>query len=83
MYKLKYATSTKKEFKRIDKSSALKILGKLEEFCEDPLKNAESLKNPNLPGYRFRIGQYRVMVDIDTKNEIISVVKVGHRKEIY
>ena len=35
------------------------------------------------PGYKLRIGDYRVIMDIDKNNLIILVIKVGHRKNIY
>lgn len=34
------------------------------------------------PGYKLRIGDYRVIMDIDKNNLIILVIKVGHRKKI-
>lgn len=83
MFKVNYANRTRKDFKRIDRKAAIKILKKIQEFSIDPLKNAEPVKNPNLPKYRFRIGDYRVLFDIDTKNKIIFILKIAHRKEIY
>jgi mRNA interferase RelE/StbE len=37
--------------------------------------------DPSLGGYRFRIGDYRVIFDIE--GDEIVVLRVGHRKEIY
>jgi mRNA interferase RelE/StbE len=45
------------------------------------LKYAEKLVDPRLGTYRFRIGDYRVVFDLEG-NEII-VLRVGHRKDIY
>ncbi|MCZ7372487.1 MAG: type II toxin-antitoxin system RelE/ParE family toxin [Candidatus Methanoperedens sp.] len=35
------------------------------------------------PGYKLRVGDYRVIMDIDNKNLIILVLKAGHRRNIY
>jgi len=35
------------------------------------------------PGYRLRVGDYRVILDIDEGNLIILVIKIAHRKKIY
>ncbi|VVB88773.1 ParE toxin of type II toxin-antitoxin system, parDE [uncultured archaeon] len=35
------------------------------------------------PGYKLRVGDYRVIMDIDNKRLKILVLKVGHRKNIY
>lgn len=50
-------------------------------YSEEPLKFAEKLSDPILGEYRFRIGDYRVIFDIE-ENEII-ILRVGHRREIY
>jgi len=34
-------------------------------------------------GWRIRVGDYRVIYEIDDSREIVSVVKIGHRSEIY
>jgi mRNA interferase RelE/StbE len=35
------------------------------------------------PGFRLRVGDYRVLMDIDQGRLMILVIKVGHRKDIY
>lgn len=47
----------------------------------EPLKYAEKLRDSKLGQYRFRIGNYRVIFDVE--HDIIFVLKVGHRKDIY
>lgn len=34
-------------------------------------------------GYRIRIGDYRVVYTIDDKTSVVTVIAVGHRREIY
>ena len=48
---------------------------------EDPLKHAEKLTESRMGEYRFRIGNYSVIFDVEG-NEIV-VLRVGHRKDIY
>ncbi|HET53907.1 MAG TPA: hypothetical protein ENN33_01670 [Ignavibacteria bacterium] len=43
--------------------------------------NSKKLSNPILGTYRNRVGDYRIIFDIDQKN--IVVLRLGHRKEIY
>ena len=59
-----------------------KRIGKaLERYKERPLKYASRLIDSKLGMYRFRIGDYRVIFDIE--DEEIIVLRVGHRKDIY
>lgn len=53
----------------------------LRRYAEEPLRYAEKLTDPSLGTYRFRIGVYRVIFDIEGKN--IVILRVGHRKDIY
>jgi len=36
-----------------------------------------------IEGYKLRVGDYRAIIDIDNKKNIIHVLKMGHRKNIY
>jgi mRNA interferase RelE/StbE len=47
----------------------------------DPLKHAERLTQPQIGSFRFRIGDYRVVFDLEGAE--IVVLRVGHRREIY
>ncbi len=35
------------------------------------------------PGYKMRVGDYRIIMDIEQQKLLILVIKVGHRKNIY
>ena len=53
----------------------------LARFESDPFKHAEKLTDPKLGTYRFRIGDYRVIFDVEGRD--IVVLRVGHRRELY
>jgi mRNA interferase RelE/StbE len=59
------------------------ILKKLQFYSqqEKPLQFAERLKDAEIGTGRFRVGDYRVVFDVE-KNKII-ILKIGHRKDIY
>lgn len=49
----------------------------------DPRRLGHSLKG-NLAGYwRYRVGDYRIICQIQDKKVIVLVLQIGHRKEIY
>jgi len=47
----------------------------------DPKRYLESLKE--VGGYKLRVGDYRVILDVDWNTKTIFVLLVGHRKKIY
>ena len=80
-YRLVYTQKAVRDIDRLDAGVKNRIGATLLRFKDNPLQYAERLTDPELGGYRFRIGDYRVIFDIEG-NDIV-VLRVGHRKEIY
>lgn len=72
-----------KEFSRLPKNYQKQILKKLDYFVNssDPLRYAKKMVDIELGEYRFRIGDYRVIFDIE--DSYLRILVVGHRREIY
>jgi mRNA interferase RelE/StbE len=83
MYKLIFSPQANKERKKLPLGIQLAIVRKLRYFLssDNPLVFASRLKDHELGNYRFRVGDYRVIFDVE--NETITVLTVGHRKDIY
>jgi mRNA interferase RelE/StbE len=79
-YRLTYTNRAVKDIKRLDPGIKKRIGKSLLRYEEDPLRHAEKLTDSTLGTYRFRIGDYRVIFDIES-DEIV-VLRVGHRREI-
>lgn len=82
-YRLVVTRSTRKEIDKLDKVTKQRIAKKLDYFLqqEDPLVFARQLVDSKLGTYRFRVGHYRIVFDID--RETIQVVAIKHRKDVY
>ena len=73
--------SAYKDLKKIDKSDAIKILQTIKKLEDYPyISNVKKLTN-HYPPFRLRIGDYRVLFDIEDDKIIVSNIK--HRKEAY
>ena len=70
-----------KILRRLDSDIKQRMKSALEKFKESPLRFAQKLTKPELGTYRFRIGNYRVIFDID--EDKLVILRVGHRKDIY
>lgn len=72
-----------KDLKKLDYQTRVRILKKLQFYIlqPDPLQFAEPLKDSKFGDWKFRIGDYRILFDVE--NDKIIVLKVGHRKDIY
>jgi len=80
-YKLLYTKTAYKDIKKLDIVAKKRLGKKIEEYSRDPLSTSKRLTNSSIGTYRWRIGNYRIVFDID--NENIVILRVGHRKEIY
>ena len=72
-----------KNLKKLPMDVSLRIINKLDYWVGSgkPLEFAENLINSELGEYRFRVGSYRVIFDVEGEN--IVILAVGHRREIY
>lgn len=79
--------SAQDDLARLDKSIASRIVDKLEFFAsaDNPLALSKKLKDSAFGSYRFRIGDYRAIFDIDTKGKvfILMILRIKHRREVY
>ena len=80
-YQLIFTNRAVKDIEKLDGETKKRIGEKLKEYAKDPIKNAKKLSDPRIGTYRFRIGEYRVIFDLD--GNIIVVLRIGHRKKIY
>mgnify|MGYP001600112768 CR=1 FL=1 len=82
MYSYEFTSKALKQIKKLDKENQRLIIKKIKFYCSQELfLTSEHLTNSKLGNYRFRVGDYRVIFDIDGK--MVTILKVGHRREIY
>lgn len=80
-YRLVYTHRAIKDLDVLDVTVKQRIGKALQRYERNPLVHAEPLKQSELGSYRFRIGDYRVVFDLEGPE--IIVLRVGHRREIY
>jgi mRNA interferase RelE/StbE len=84
MYKLDFTDEGKAALASLDKIVAQRVLDKLKWF----LQNIEAVNFKPLEGnisgmYKLRVGDWRVIYEINHTDKVVTVHKVGHRREIY
>ncbi len=81
MYEVVLARRALKDLENIDRAVQNMIATKLEEYSKDPITYSKKLISHKIGAYRFRMGDYRVIFDIDDGN--IIILRIGHRRSIY
>ena len=80
-YDLKIQKNAQKSLSKISEPFQTKIINKIYALANDPYYNAKKLTGRE--AYRIRIGNYRVIYEINNNELVVLVVSIGHRKDIY
>ena len=85
-YKLEYSNQALKQLRKLNQTTARRLVLWLD-------RNVANKRNPRLSGqaltgemngcWRYRVGDYRIIVLIRDKELVILCLSIGHRKEIY
>jgi mRNA interferase RelE/StbE len=82
-YTVTFARSARKELQSLSPDLASKILDKIEALAIEPRPAGCRKISGSSSLWRVRVGEYRVIYDIDDKTRTIDVSVVRHRKEAY
>jgi mRNA interferase RelE/StbE len=80
-YEIIFSAKAFRQLGKLERNLQERIIAVLERVRIRP--EAYVTKLVGDPGYKLRVGDYRVIMDIDNKRLKILVLKVGHRKNIY
>ena len=84
MYKVVYLDQVEDDLKKLDKSTAKKILTRVETYlAKDPKGLGKPLKGDFQGYWRYRWGDYRVIYKISEREILIIILRISHRKEVY
>jgi mRNA interferase RelE/StbE len=81
IYKLIYTQRAVRDINKLETNFKERLGKTLLRYQANPFKYAEPLSDSDLGSYRFRVGDYRIVFDVEVDK--IIILRVGHRKEIY
>ena len=85
-WKIDYTQTAKKQLKKLDKPLARRILNYMDDRVakqEDPRSLGKALTGALGTLWRYRIGDHRVICEIQHASVTILVIRIGHRGEVY
>lgn len=85
-YKVEFTDRALKDLKKLDRHTASLILGWIRknlENCENPRQHGKGLTANKSGQWRYRIGDYRLLAEIEDDKIRILILNVGHRSEVY
>ena len=81
LYEIVFSQKAKKQLFKLERLIQERIISALERIKIRPESYITKLVGD--PGYKLRVGDYRVIIDIDKGNLLVLVIKIGHRRNIY
>lgn len=86
-WQIELTATALKQLAKLDKAEARRITDFLRQrlaTAEDPRELGKSLMGPKFGVYwRYRVGDYRIICDIQDQRLRIMVVELGHRRDVY
>jgi len=83
LFKLDPKESLEHDLRKIDKQFIPKILETIENLSENPFPVQSRKMKGSESSYRLRVGDYRVIYQVDTENKGVTIYHVRHRKDVY
>jgi mRNA interferase RelE/StbE len=65
------------------RDQAQRIRGRLDDLARDPHSAPNVKKLTEHPGFRLRVGDWRIVYLLDADRVVIQVIRVAHRSEVY
>ncbi len=82
MYKIELRRKAQRALGRLPKDDFNAVLGAVKDLANAPRpKGVEKIKSAGL--WRIRQGDYRIVYSIDDGQKTVTVLRIGHRREIY
>lgn len=84
-WKIEVSEKATKNLEKLGANAAKRIAKTMREVAalDDPRMRGEALTG-NLAGFwRYRVGDWRIIVSFDDGRLVILVIEVGHRREVY
>jgi mRNA interferase RelE/StbE len=71
-----------KQLSDLPQEPYLRVRDAIRELAEEPRPHG-SKKLAGRTGWRIRVGTYRVVYEIDDPNHVITILHIGHRRDVY
>ena len=85
-WRIEITDTAKKQLVKLDKQVQVSILRYLRERIatgEDPRRHGAPLRRELRNRWKYRVGAYRLICDIQDDNVLVLVLLIGHRSRIY
>lgn len=81
MYHIRYSPHAMRDLKKLPTDIQIRIVTALDSLLNNPEKHLKCLAD--LPLYSFRVGEFRVLLNIEEETSLVKILNIGKRNRIY
>lgn len=82
-YEVRWKASAERDLRNLDPQHIPRIIAAVEALRDDPFPARRRKLRGSERNYRIRVGEYRVIYQVDTRAKIVIIHHVRHRQEAY
>ena len=82
MYELHIRRQAVKDIARLPDKYPRLVAERIDQLVQNPRPSTVK-KLVGAEGYRLRVGQYRILYEIDDTNQVVTILRVKHRRDAY
>lgn len=83
MYTLHLTSSAEKDLRKLPRPILERLHAKILSLRADPRPHGAIRLSGDLEGWRVRVGDYRIIYQIDDAAQTVTITRVRHRREVY
>ena len=82
-YRINFTTAAARQIRKLPRPARERVLQVVEMLTEDPRPNGARKLVGEEAAWRIRAGDYRVIYDVFDDELLVTVVRAGHRRDLY
>jgi mRNA interferase RelE/StbE len=82
-YSIWFTSRARRDLKGLARAVQQRLRTHIDRLAVNPIPAGAKKLHGDEPYYRIRVGDYRLVYQIDGKELVVIVVKIGHRREVY
>jgi mRNA interferase RelE/StbE len=82
-YRIEFSPTAERQFKKLPKEVQARLKHRIDILAENPFPRGVKKLSAEEDLYRLRIGDYRIIYQVQGKALLILILKLWHRKNVY
>ncbi|KQS65716.1 type II toxin-antitoxin system RelE/ParE family toxin [Modestobacter sp. Leaf380] len=82
-YSVEFTTAAARQLRKLDRPVRVRLIAAIGDLAEDPRPVGATKLVGEQTAWRIRVGDHRVIYDVLDEALVVTVVRAGHRREVY